>query len=121
MIKVQNQERFKQAPIIVAEGEFKYATKEEGKKNWTETAQDVLNSGADIFKTGKETFEDIRDQGVDINGTNIKLGKQEENKEKKILGIPKPIFIAGTVIVGVAGAIILVKAFSGKKGKKAAI
>lgn len=108
MIKVENQERYKEAPLTIT---MRNAV------NPMDVITGLINKGTEIANTGRTAVEALSGETVNTNidGYDVNITKDGREEPKRIWGIPKPIFITGAITLG---AIVIFAAVTMLKKKQ---
>ena len=107
MITVENQDNYKDAPLVIT---YKNVV------NPIDVLTGLIEKGQQAVQTGRTAAEILAGETVNTNigGYDLQIQKgQEENK--KIWGIPKPIFILSAVTLGAIGVFAVVSSIRKKK------
>jgi hypothetical protein len=107
MITVENQDNYKDAPLVIS---YKNVA------NPIDVLTGLIEQGQKVVQTGRTAVDAISGEPVNTNigGYDLQIQKgQEENK--KIWGIPKPIFILSAVTIGAITIFAVVSSVRKKK------
>jgi hypothetical protein len=103
MIYIENQDDYKDSPITIGVSNYNYAN---GNPNPLDVLGGLFEKGQQTYEKGAAALGAFKGDTISTNvgGYDVKVTPEKDlEKPKKILGLPKPIFIGGLVAVVVIG------------------
>lgn len=117
-LKVQNQSKFKNHPLIIEKNDFRNYTEENKEVNAGDVIEGIFNRVNQYVDQGQAIHDTLAgDANLNI-GEDVTITPGYDQPQSKILGIPKPLFYAGVITITVATGVIVISLVAGKKNKQ---
>ncbi len=124
-LRVENQKKYKDHPIIKMRTDFNYATEDpEGDRivtnqpNAGDVMSGILDHIGDLVESGQGIVDAVNGNSSVQFGEDVTITQNDPNDNKKIWGMPRPLVIAGGVTILVVGTAITIALVVSRNKKK---